>query len=113
MRSETPGIRLVLLLVVLLGVPAAFYAWVRSSTLPPSHDMCVAQAEHRLELDFGSLAAMAAEERDHPEDYRSLRANMIGTCEQHWSRAYVECLMAAPTPAALDACESVGRARGP
>ena len=111
MRSETPGIKLVLLLVVLLGVPAAFYAWVRSATLQPSHQMCVAQAEHRLELDFGSLQAMAAEERDHPDDYRSLRTSMITTCEQHWSRSYVECLIAAPSAAAVEACESVGRVR--
>jgi hypothetical protein len=36
---------------------------------------------------------------------------MIATCERYWSRLYVDCVVDAPTLAAVEQCEKVGRVR--
>jgi hypothetical protein len=105
------GLRVAVLFLGAAGCLAAFVLWHRLGDRPPTHELCVAQAEHRFDLMFGD--GLAAEANAHPSDYARLRTNMITTCESYWTHAYVRCLIEARTLAATDACEAVGRVRRP
>jgi hypothetical protein len=110
--SPGPKARLFRVLV-LLATPLALLGlavgWSWFSGRPPTHEMCVAQAEHRLDLMFGEK--LAHEANEHPADHERLRNSMITTCERYWTRRYAACLMRAASPAAVEECEKVGRVR--
>ena len=107
--TKNVKLRLAMFFVVCLAPAAALVVWRWLGRRPASHELCVAQAEHRLELLFGSRLAEEAEE--HPRDYEKLRTSMITTCEQYWTRAYAQCSRDAPSQLALEACEQIGRVR--
>lgn len=86
-----------------------FSAWRWSTNRPPSHALCVEQAERRLERGFGE--AQAREASEHPKDYERLRASMITTCELYWTRRYAECLRDRGGLGGSAECEELGRVR--
>lgn len=98
-------VRVVALLLAPFAILGAFYAYQAHAKSPPSHAMCVAQADHRIALhnaaELPSIAKWIA----------STRQSMIDTCRRYWTRAYVSCLIDAPTLQAVQDCERVGRVR--
>ena len=86
-----------------------FFAWRWSVNRPPSHALCVDQAEKRLERMFGDR--LAREATEHPADYERLRSSMINACEGHWTRRYAECMRDQGGGGLTKACEKLGRVR--
>ena len=76
---------------------------------PPSHALCVDQAERRLERMLGDRIAREATE--HPADYERLRSSMIDTCDNYWTRRYAECMREQGGAGLTEACERLGRVR--
>lgn len=97
-----------MILVPVIGA-AAFAVWSWQRNLPPTHEQCVAQAEHQLDLLLGD--GIAKEANEHPRDYEQLRQSMITPCETYWTRRYVDCRLHASSYAASEACTEVGRLR--
>ena len=97
-----------MILVPVIG-GGAFAVWSWRRNLAPTHEQCVAQAEHQLELVLGDR--IATEATEHPRDYDKLRQSMITPCEVYWTRRYVDCRLHAPSFAATEACADVGRLR--
>jgi hypothetical protein len=71
----------------------------------PTAAACESQADWRIavhaQVELPSIARGIAETRD----------DMVETCMQHWSAAYVDCLAGAPSLGFAQACETVGRVR--
>jgi hypothetical protein len=109
MSSGAKTLRLLVLLASPFALVGLWFGWSWFSRRPPTHEVCVAQAEHRLDLMFGDK--LAEEANEHRDDYERLRSSMITTCERYWTRRYAECLLRAPSPAAVEECEKVGRVR--
>ncbi|HEY5241084.1 MAG TPA: hypothetical protein VIJ22_06450 [Polyangiaceae bacterium] len=100
-----PVVRVALLVLAPVALVVGVLLYRKAEGRPPTHEMCVAQADHRIALhedaELPSIARGIASTRD----------SMIATCERYWSRIYVDCLVDAPTLVAVEQCEKVGRVR--
>jgi hypothetical protein len=102
-------VRVALLVIGPVLCVGGFFAWRWNTNRPPSHALCVEQAERRLERGFGD--GLAREANEHPQDYERLRTSMITTCELYWTKRYAECLRERGGLGGSEECEKLGRVR--
>ncbi len=107
--SRGRSVRVALLVLGPVLPVLGFLVWRWNENRPPSHALCVEQAERRLERIWGER--LAREANEHPRDYDAMRSSMIRACEGYWSRRYAECMRDVGGFGLTQQCEDLGRVR--